>query len=54
MQVSSCLPYFWMPPVKDVLDVFVWAGAFLSYHVTWRGQRYRILPGGKLEKVAHG
>ena len=23
-------------------------------HVTWRGQRYRIFPGGKLEKVAQG
>jgi hypothetical protein len=52
MQSARCLAYFWMPLLKDVLDVLVWAGAFLSHHVTWRGERYRILRGGKLEKAA--
>jgi ceramide glucosyltransferase len=45
------LAYFWMPLVKDLLDVLVWAAAFLGNHITWRGERYRILPGGKLAKV---
>jgi hypothetical protein len=40
-----------MPPVKDMLEVLVWAGAFCSNHIIWRGDRYRILPGGKLSKV---
>jgi ceramide glucosyltransferase len=41
----------WMPPVKDLLDVMIWAGAFAGNRVTWRGKNYRLLPGGKLSKV---
>jgi ceramide glucosyltransferase len=51
MQSPARLAYAWMPPVKDMLDVLVWAGAFCSHHIIWRGDRYRILPGGKLSKV---
>ena len=40
-----------MPPVKDLLDVLVWAGAFAGNRITWRGGRYRILPDGKLSAV---
>jgi ceramide glucosyltransferase len=50
-QSRACLAYFWMPPVKDLLDVLIWAGAFLGNHVTWRGERYRILRDGKLSKA---
>jgi ceramide glucosyltransferase len=53
MQAPARLAYAWMPPVKDMLDVLVWAGAFCSHHVIWRGERYRILPGGKLLKVGN-
>jgi ceramide glucosyltransferase len=51
LQSPARLAFFWMPLVKDMLDVLVWAGAFLGHHITWRGERYRILPGGKLSKV---
>jgi ceramide glucosyltransferase len=54
MQAPARLAYFWMPPVKDMLDVLIWAGAFLGNHITWRGDRYRILPGGKLAKDEPG
>jgi len=47
------LAYFWMPPVKDILDVLVWAGAFTSNRVIWRNVSYRILPGGKLSKIGN-
>jgi ceramide glucosyltransferase len=50
-QLPVRLAYTWMPPVKDLLDVLVWAGSFASNRITWRGQRYRILPDGKLSKV---
>jgi ceramide glucosyltransferase len=43
--------WFWMAPVKDVLNFAVWAAAFTGNHVQWRGQRYRIMAGGKLEKM---
>jgi ceramide glucosyltransferase len=54
MQAPARLAYAWMPPVKDLLDVLVWAAAFCSNHIIWRGQRYRILPGGKLSKIGDG
>jgi ceramide glucosyltransferase len=41
----------WMPPVKDLLDVLVWARAFCGNEITWRGARYRILRGGKLAET---
>ena len=41
----------WLAPVKDLLQVVIWTLAFLGNHVEWRGQRYRVLPGGKLLKV---
>ena len=31
----------------------VWAGAFSGNRVTWRGDRYRILPDGKLAKIGN-
>jgi ceramide glucosyltransferase len=48
---SGHFGYFWMVPVKDLLNSAVWAGAFAGNQVQWRGHRYRILAGGKLEKV---
>jgi len=47
------LAYAWMPPVKDILDVLVWAGAFSSNRIVWRNENYRILPDGKLAKVGN-
>jgi ceramide glucosyltransferase len=43
--------YWWMAPVKDLLDVLIWAAAFCGNQVDWRGERYRILAGGKLLKI---
>ncbi|HEX3718707.1 MAG TPA: glycosyltransferase [Verrucomicrobiae bacterium] len=43
--------YWWMVPIKDILDVFVWASSFLGNKIVWRGERYRILRGGKLVAV---
>ena len=33
---------------KDLLQVPIWVLAFLGNTVVWRGQRLRVLPGGKL------
>lgn len=38
--------------LKDLLQVPIWALAFLGNTVVWRGQRLRVLPGGKLVPVA--
>ncbi len=37
-----------MALLKDLLQVPIWALAFLGNTVVWRGQRLRVLPGGKL------
>jgi ceramide glucosyltransferase len=42
----------WMGPVKDLLQVFIWARAFVGNHITWRGQRFRVLHGGKLVRAS--
>jgi ceramide glucosyltransferase len=44
--------WWWMAPVKDLLDAAVWAGAFLGNTVVWRGEKYRVLAGGKLQRTA--
>ena len=38
-------------PLKDLLQVAVWACAFLGNKVVWRGIHYRVMPGGKLRRV---
>lgn len=41
-------PWATLAPLKDLLQVPIWALAFLGNTVVWRGQRLRVLPGGKL------
>jgi ceramide glucosyltransferase len=45
------LKYWWMPPVKDLLDAAVWALAFSGNKIIWRGEQYRIERSGKLLKL---
>ena len=40
--------WWWLVPVKDLMNVAIWAVSFLGNHVEWRGQRFRVLSGGKL------
>ncbi len=48
---KSHLLYDWLIMLKDVLQVGLWALAFLGKTVVWRKQRYHVQPGGKLVKV---
>ena len=50
-QSNAHWAYWWLTLVKDLLDVLIWAAAFWGNHVEWRGERYRILAGGKLLKI---
>jgi ceramide glucosyltransferase len=43
------LAWWWMVPVKDLLQAAVWAVSFCGNQVVWRGERFRLWPGGKLE-----
>jgi ceramide glucosyltransferase len=40
----------WLPWIKDLLQVVLWAAAFLGDQITWRGEVYRVHRGGLLEK----
>lgn len=42
---------FWIVWLKDLLNVAIWALAFLGSHIQWRGEQFRIARGGKLVKV---
>ncbi|MHB9006226.1 MAG: bacteriohopanetetrol glucosamine biosynthesis glycosyltransferase HpnI, partial [Limisphaerales bacterium] len=45
---SAHWPWIWLAPVKDLLQVALWALAFLGNGVEWRGERYRVKPTGEL------
>ncbi|MEO5804471.1 MAG: glycosyltransferase [Verrucomicrobiota bacterium] len=44
--------YFWFVPIKDLLNAFIWALAFVGNRIEWRGEKFRVLPGGRLKIVA--
>lgn len=39
---------FWLAPMKDLLQIIIWALAFFGNRIEWRGQRFRLRRGGKL------
>jgi len=41
----------WMIPVRDLLSLVIWFAAYLGREVSWRGQRYAIIGGGRLVAV---
>jgi len=44
--------WLWLVPVRDLLSTVFWALSFLGSEVRWRGLRYRVRPGGRLEPLA--
>ena len=44
--------WLWLIPLRDMLAFFTWALSFLGNRVTWRGNRFRLKPGGKIEELA--
>ncbi len=43
-----CFPLL---PLRDFFAFATWGLAFLGSRVSWRGHRYRLLPGGKMEEI---
>jgi ceramide glucosyltransferase len=41
-----------LAPIKDLLQVAIWALAFAGNEITWRDQRFRVEKGGKLTPLA--
>jgi ceramide glucosyltransferase len=44
------VPYCWLAPIKDLLQLTIWLGAFLGNSVEWRGQRFTLRSDGSLVK----
>jgi ceramide glucosyltransferase len=42
---------WWLAPVKDLLQVAIWALAFAGNRIVWRGRRFKVTAGGKLVSV---
>jgi ceramide glucosyltransferase len=42
--------FFWMVPVKDLLQFAVWAAAFFGNRIAWRGEHFRLKRDGRLTR----
>lgn len=40
--------FWWLVPVKDLLQVALWVCAFFGNHIIWRGHRFRLQRNGRL------
>lgn len=43
--------WLWLLPLRDMLAFFTWALSFLGKRVEWRGSRFLLKPGGKIEEL---
>ena len=43
--------YLWLLPLRDIASFVTWLLAFCGNRVSWRGDSFRILPGGKMEQL---
>lgn len=49
---DGLLPHWlWLLPLRDMLAFFAWALAFLGNRVAWRGSRFVLKRGGKIEEL---
>ena len=46
----TSLRYAWLYPVRDLMGFGFWCASFLGSSIVWRGQRYRLQPGGRMVK----
>jgi ceramide glucosyltransferase len=42
--------FFWLAPVKDIMQCALWVAAFFGNHITWRGERFRLQRDGRLAR----
>jgi len=49
-RTSDDFAYFWLVPLKDLLQGAIWLCAFIGNRIEWRGQEYRLRRDGTLEK----
>ena len=40
--------FCWLYPIRDILGFILWCGSFLGSEIVWRGERYRLVTGGRI------
>ena len=40
--------FCWFYPVRDLLGFILWCGSFSGSEIHWRGERYRLISGGRM------
>ena len=48
---KRALRYAWLYPLRGLLGTLVWAGSYTSSVIGWRGERYRLQPGGRMVRL---
>jgi ceramide glucosyltransferase len=48
---SAHTNYFWLVPIKDLLQASIWFCAFIGNRVEWRGQKFKLRRDGTLEPL---
>jgi len=48
---NLCPKYLWLLPLRDLLSFLTWGLAFTGHRVTWRGDLFRLEPGGKIRRL---
>jgi ceramide glucosyltransferase len=48
------LRYCWLYPLRDLLGFCLWCASFFGSVVVWRAEKYRLLSGGRMSRLADG
>jgi hypothetical protein len=46
---AAPIGFWWLVPVKDLLQVAIWFSAFTGNRIEWAGQKMKLRPDGDLE-----
>jgi ceramide glucosyltransferase len=44
--------YCWLYPVRDLMGFGLWIASFLGSTIVWRGEEYRLQPGGTMVRIS--
>jgi ceramide glucosyltransferase len=47
----GALRFAWLYPLRDLMGFFFWVASYAGGVVVWRGERYRMMPGGRMVRA---
>jgi ceramide glucosyltransferase len=51
LESEAARRWFWLLPISDLVEAALWGCSLFGRTVLWRGQRYRLLPGGRIARL---